>query len=150
MLTPTYQAIKHQVQSASLIHADETRHQRGGERHWMWMALSKIAVCFMTAYGRGQDAAERLLGTELDGVLVTDQYAGYRFIDKAQRQLCWAHVLRNVAAIAHRAVRRLTSPSAPCWSGWLTVFFVLATALKMATSARSTICAGSGAIGRAG
>lgn len=30
MLTPTHQAIKQQVQSASLIHADETRHQRGG------------------------------------------------------------------------------------------------------------------------
>ena len=28
----------------------------------MWMALSKIAVCFMTAYGRGIDAARRLLG----------------------------------------------------------------------------------------
>ena len=31
---------------------------------------------------------------------MTDQYAGYRFIDSSQRQLCWAHVLRNVAAIA--------------------------------------------------
>lgn len=100
MLTPTHQAIKQQVQSASLIHADETRHQRGGERRWMWMALSKIAVCFMTAYGRGTDAAKRLLGSELTGVLVTDQYVAYRFIDASQRQLCWAHVLRNVVAIA--------------------------------------------------
>ena len=100
MLTPTHQAIKQQVQSASLVHADETRHQRGGERRWMWMALSKIAVCFMTAYGRGIDAAKRLLGSELAGVLVTDQYAGYRFVGASQRQLCWAHVLRNVVAIA--------------------------------------------------
>ncbi len=100
MLTPTHQAIKQQVQSASLIHADETRHQRGGERRWMWMALSKIAVCFMTAYGRGKDAAKRLLGLEPTGVVVTDQYAGYRFLDPGQRQLCWAHVARNVAAIA--------------------------------------------------
>lgn len=100
MLTPTHQAIKQQVQSASLIHADETHHQRGGERRWMWMALSKIAVCFITAYGRGIDAAKRLLGSELVGVLVTDQYAGYRFVDSSQRQLCWAHVLRNVVAVA--------------------------------------------------
>lgn len=47
MLTPTYQAIKQQVQTATHVHADETRHQRGGERRWMWLALSKIAVCFM-------------------------------------------------------------------------------------------------------
>ena len=100
MLTPTHQAIKQQVQTASHLHADETRHQRGGERRWMWMALSKVAVCFMTAYGRSQDAAKRLLGLAPEGVLVTDQYAGYRFIDPSQRQLCWAHVARNVAAIA--------------------------------------------------
>lgn len=100
MLTPTYQAIKQQVQQATIIHADETRHQRGGERRWMWLALSKIAVCFMTAYGRGQDAAQRLLGLAPEGVVVTDQYSGYRFIDPSQRQLCWAHIARNVAAIA--------------------------------------------------
>lgn len=100
MLTPTHLAIKHQVQSASCIHANEIRHQRNGERRWMWLALSKVAVCFMTAFGRGQDAAKRLPGSELDGVLVTDQYAAYRFVDASQRQLCWAHVLRNVAAIA--------------------------------------------------
>ncbi len=100
MLTPTYQAIKQQVQSASHVHADETRHQRGGERRWMWMALSKVAVCFMIAFGRGQADAKRLLGQELTGILVTDQYAGYRFIDSSQRQLCWSHVSRNVAAIA--------------------------------------------------
>ena len=68
----------------------------------------------MTAFGRGQDAAKRLLGSELDGVLVTDQYAGYRFIDSSQRQLCWAHVLRNVAAIADSGERSI-SPLGPDW-----------------------------------
>ncbi|MBM7457312.1 hypothetical protein HNR62_003224 [Oceanisphaera litoralis] len=106
MLTPTHQAIKHQVQTAPNIHADETRHQRGGERRWMWLALSKVAVCFMTAFGRGQDAARRLLGDVPEtSVLVTDQYAGYRFMDNGQRQLCWAHVARNVAAIADSSER---------------------------------------------
>jgi transposase len=67
----------------------------------MWLALSKVAVCFMTAFGRGQDAARRLLGELPEtAVLVTDQYAGYRFVAAEQRQLCWAHVARNVAAIA--------------------------------------------------
>lgn len=65
MLTPTYQAIKQQVQSAPHIHADETRHQRGNELRWMWLALSKVAVCFMTAYGRGQDATKRLGATAI-------------------------------------------------------------------------------------
>jgi transposase len=106
MLTPTHQAIKQQVQQAPHIHADETRHQRGGERRWMWLALSKVAVCFMAAFGRGKDAAQRLLGcVPASSVLVTDQYAGYRFIAGSQRQLCWAHVARNVAAIADSSDR---------------------------------------------
>ena len=45
---------------------------------------------------------------------MTDQYAGYRFIDSSQRQLCWAHVLRNVAAIA-TAAKRSISPLGPDW-----------------------------------
>ena len=106
MLTPTYQPIKQRVQTAPHIYADETRHQRGGERRWMWLALIKVAVSFMTAIGRGQDAVRRLLGgVPKTSVLVTDQNAGYCFIDNSQRQLCWAHVARNVAAIADSSER---------------------------------------------
>lgn len=80
--------LNRQVQPASHLHADETRHQRGGERRWMWMALRvRWRSVYMTAYGRSQDAAKRLLGLAPEGVLVTDQYAGYRFIDPSQRQL---------------------------------------------------------------
>ena len=67
----------------------------------MWLALNKIAVCFMTALAVVREAAKRLLGAEFDGVLVTDQYAGYRFIDADQRQLCWA---RGPQSRGHRRV----------------------------------------------
>ncbi|WP_254617741.1 IS66 family transposase [Vibrio metschnikovii] len=32
-------------------------------------------------------------------LLVTDQYSAYKYIDGSKRQLCWAHILRNVIAI---------------------------------------------------
>ena len=35
----------------------------------------------MVDNGRGQEATKRLLGTELEMALVSDQYAGYRFIN---------------------------------------------------------------------
>lgn len=44
MLTPTYQSIKQHVQSAACVNADEARYQRGGERLWMWFALSPVVV----------------------------------------------------------------------------------------------------------
>lgn len=56
--------------------------------------------CFMTHYSRGQVAAKALLGDEPVPLIVTDQYAGYHFIEEDKRQLCWAHLLRNVSALA--------------------------------------------------
>ncbi|WP_236688422.1 IS66 family transposase [Vibrio renipiscarius] len=32
-------------------------------------------------------------------ISVTDQYSAYKYIDESNRQLCWAHILRNVIAI---------------------------------------------------
>ncbi|MOA35333.1 hypothetical protein D3C78_1567760 [compost metagenome] len=38
-------------------------------------------------------------------MLVIDQNAEYRFIDTDQRQLCWAHVARNITAIGESSER---------------------------------------------
>ena len=100
MLTPTHQAIHEQIKSADLIHADETSHQHNAEKRWMWVALSKVSAFFQSNYFRNKEAAIKLLGEELDGVLITDQYSSYHYIDDSKRQLCWAHILRNVIAIA--------------------------------------------------
>ena len=100
MLTPAYHQIKQQLLSSPIIHADETRHKRGGENRWMWQACTDSLSCFMVHYSRGQQAAKQLLGEDVDYVVVTDQYAGYHYIEQSKRQLCWAHILRNIAAIA--------------------------------------------------
>ncbi len=48
-----------------------------------------------------EEAAKRLLGAEFDGVLVTKEYAGYRFIDADPSGNCAGpHVARNLVAIA--------------------------------------------------
>jgi transposase len=54
----------------------------------------------MVPYSRGQVTAKKLLGENAEYVVVADQYAGYRYIDQEKRQLCWAHMLRNVSALA--------------------------------------------------
>ena len=65
-------------------------------------------VVYEFCLGRGAQYPAAFLGGKgppspepmWNGTLITDQYAGYRFIDADQRQLCWAHVARNLAAIA--------------------------------------------------
>lgn len=100
MMTPAYQAIKQQLLASEIVHADETRHKRGNENRWMWQMCTDKLSCFMTHFSRGQWAAKKLLGEQPDAVIVTDQYAGYHYIDEHKRQLCWAHILRNISALA--------------------------------------------------
>jgi Transposase IS66 family len=51
----------------------------------------------------GPDGAKALLGEKPQGMIVSDRYAGYNFIDLQQRQVCWAHLLRDFARIANLA-----------------------------------------------
>ena len=43
-----------------------------------------------------------LIGEEPQAVVVSDRYAAYAHIPAQQRQLCWAHLLRDFARIAER------------------------------------------------
>ncbi len=100
VLTPAYQAIKGDMRKQAVVHCDETRHQRGRENRWMWQVCTPELSCFMTHFSRGAWAAKKLLGDKPENIVVTDQYAGYHYIDAENRQLCWAHILRNMNALA--------------------------------------------------
>ena len=38
--------------------------------------------------------AQALLGLEFGGILNSDRYSAYNWLDVSQRQLCWAHLSR--------------------------------------------------------
>ena len=52
---------------------------------------------------RARYAAVSLLGEQPGGKLVSDRYAVYDYVDVQQRQICWAHLLRDFARIGQRA-----------------------------------------------
>ena len=52
---------------------------------------------------RGAAGAKELLGEDMWGIIGTDHYAGYHWLELRQRQLCWAHVKREFLAISERA-----------------------------------------------
>jgi len=39
-----------------------------------------------------------LLGERFSGIVCSDRYPGYDYLDPTQRQLCWAHLLRDFTA----------------------------------------------------
>ena len=102
MLTPLHQGLKQAVRGADQVHVDETGHQRGREKRWLWVAASAQAVCLMTHYSRARFAAQKLIGADPPGVVISDGLAVYRWLAPDRHQLCWAHVLRQVTALAER------------------------------------------------
>ena len=84
-------------------HADETSHRNHNHMMWAWTQVCDWGAHFRLDPSRGQVAAKALLGEQPQGVVVSDRYAGYNFVDLQQRQVCWAHLLRDFARIASRA-----------------------------------------------
>jgi transposase len=82
--------------------ADETSWQRAGQTQWLSVATAEQAALFQISDRRDRDGAKALLGEDPAGVIVSDRYAVYPFIDDSQRQLCLAHVLRDFIALGER------------------------------------------------
>jgi transposase len=92
-----------ELQHAPVCHADETRHQSHKHTMWMWVLLSNWGVRFRIDPSRGQLAAKLILGNQPGFVTVSDRYAGYNHLAPEQRQVCWAHLLRDFERIAARS-----------------------------------------------
>jgi transposase len=101
LLAAPWQAIQRAAQAAEVLHADETSWRRAGQRLWLWAALSATACCFRIDPTRARSAAKSLLG-DFDGLLISDRYSAYAFIDPSRRQACLAHLARTFQAFAER------------------------------------------------
>jgi len=94
---PVVEALIEDLQSAELLHLDETPWYESGRLCWLWVALSSISVVFFI----GPRTKERLLeiiSTAFVGWLVTDGYGAYRWYDHRQR--CLAHLIRKALALS--------------------------------------------------
>jgi transposase len=82
MLTPAYHAIKQQLLSAPIVHADETSHIRGNENRWLLQMCTDKLSCFMAHHSRGQVAAKKLLGENAEYVVITANMRGITIMTK--------------------------------------------------------------------
>jgi transposase len=82
--------------------ADETSWPQAGKGGWLSVSIAERMALFQIAKRRDRDAAKALLGEEPEGVIVTDRYAVYLFVDDTQRQLCLAHLARDLVALSER------------------------------------------------
>jgi transposase len=93
------------VHEQAVAHLDETRWRQGGQRAWLWVAVTSLVTVCMVRLSRGAQVARELLGEEFSGILVTDRYSAYNWYPVRWRQVCWAHLLRDFEAMRDRGGR---------------------------------------------
>lgn len=73
---------------------DETSHRQSGKNYWTWVVASKTAAYFKITKSRGKKVLDELM-KDFKQVVISDRYAVYNYFDSSQRQLCWAHLIRD-------------------------------------------------------
>lgn len=98
LLGGQYEALLSEIRGSPILHADETGWRINGKNSWAWTFVTPKTTLFTIEETRGKGIPEEKLKHAV-GVLVRDDYAGYKNLPLSQ-QSCWAHLLRK----SHEAV----------------------------------------------
>ena len=94
-LAAPVQQVAQAIRKEPVVHADETGWYERGKLAWLWAAVTAHLALFLVRKSRGAKVAKELLGAGFSGILVSDRWNAYVWVDIARRQLCWAHLLRQ-------------------------------------------------------
>ena len=83
-------------------HQDETGWREGSQKAWLWVLATKYVTVFLVDLHRSAAVAKRMLGTDFKGVLNSDRWSAYNWLDNRYRQLCWSHLQRDFQAFVER------------------------------------------------
>jgi transposase len=98
------------VQSQDILHSDETSFKQGNgdklnptqSQGWLWVLVTPLVSFFEVVLSRSGETAQTLIGKDYTGIVVSDRYSSYCWIELHSRQVCWAHLKRDFTAIAQR------------------------------------------------
>jgi transposase len=93
------------VQQPPAASLDDTGGREGQQRAWLWTAVTAWVTVFVVRRRRSGEGAQELLGERFGGWLVTDRWSASTWYPGWRRQLCGAHVLRDIDAMSERGGR---------------------------------------------
>ncbi len=97
-LAAPYAELGAAVAHSAAANVDETGWKQAGARRWLWVAVTTVATFFYLAARRARCELRQVLGTDYGGIVTSDRYSAYLGFAVAQRQLCWAHLKRDLVA----------------------------------------------------
>jgi transposase len=102
-LQTSYEQAREAVAAAAVVNADETPWREGSHKAWLWSAATPALVLFRIDRHRSRAAIELLLPPRKDGsrrTVICDRYSAYQHLTADERQVCWAHLLREFRELA--------------------------------------------------
>jgi transposase len=90
------------VREQPVANVDETSWREQTQRCWLWVAVTALVTVFLVRPSRGSKSAKDLLGAAYAGIVGSDRWSGYTWLATAQRQVCWAHLVRDFTALVER------------------------------------------------
>jgi transposase len=97
-LAAPHTRLEQSIKAAPVVNIDETGWKTCGGNRTLWGALTARTAVFRIAPGRHAFEARTLLGERFAGIVCSDRWRGYDYLDPNHRQLCWAHLLRDFTA----------------------------------------------------
>jgi transposase len=98
---PVEAAQKH-VQAQNAVNLDETSWHEFTQKFWLWVCATPSVTVFRIFKNRSALGAEKLLGSHYSGIVGSDRYSAYNWLDPLYRQVCWAHLKRDFQAWVER------------------------------------------------
>lgn len=90
------------VQAHSVVNVDETGWKEGPQKAWLWVGVTSRVTVFVVRLSRGAKVVQELLGKAYGGVVGSDRWSGYSWVEVRRRQVCWAHLVRDFQAFVDR------------------------------------------------
>jgi transposase len=97
-LAAPHTRLEQEIKRSPVVNIDETGWKTGGNRRMLWGALTRRTAVFRIAAGRHAAEAQTMLGEQYGGIVCSDRWSAYDYLDPTRRQLCWAHLLRDFTA----------------------------------------------------
>ena len=90
-----YEEITEDIQTAGVLHGDETGWRVNGKTHWLWCFTSLTATIFTVERSRAGPVVLEFIKECFSGVFVSDFWYAYNVLT-CVKQKCLAHLLREL------------------------------------------------------
>jgi transposase len=100
-LERSYQEGRAKIRQEAAVHVDESGWFLKHKVHWLWVAVTSSLSVFFIDPNRSRAAFERFLG-DFEGIVISDRYSAYSRLSPEDRQLCWAHLIRDFRRLVDR------------------------------------------------